>query len=223
MLHHHTLIERGPPLPVALLLFVLAWLVMIAAMMLPSTIPMMRLFASVSSAQPRPARMLTCFIGGYVAVWLAFGAIAFCGDVLVHRIVDRVAPLAAHPWWIAAGTLAIAGAFQFTQLKDHCLRACRLPANVLLRYYRRGGRAAFSLGLRHGLFCTGCCWALMLVGFGAGFAVLWWMAALTALMTYEKIAMRGRVAVPLAGGTLLLWSLLVAAHPAWLPAALAGV
>lgn len=222
-LHHDALIERGPPLGAALALFILAWLVMVAAMMLPSSLPLMRMFAVVSSAQPQPARALGAFLGGYVVVWCAFGIVAFGADVVLHRVVDRIGWLNAHPWFVAGAVLAMAGAFQFTPLKDACLRACRLPANFLLRHYRRGARAAFDLGYRHGLFCLGCCWALMLITFAAGFANLWWMAALAALMTFEKTARRGRAAVPVAGALLLIWSVLVFAHPAWLPWALSGI
>jgi predicted metal-binding membrane protein len=79
-----------------------------------------------------------------------------------------------------------------------------------------------TIGARHGMYCVGCCWALMLVSFAAGFANLWWMAALTALMAYEKLARRGRTAVPIAGVVLLAWSALIFMHPAWLPRALSG-
>jgi predicted metal-binding membrane protein len=223
LLHHDELIERGPPLATALGLFLLAWLVMIAAMMLPTSLPFMRTFAFASANQPRHAAMLLTFIAGYVVVWCAFGAVAFIGDVGLHRTIDRVAWLAAHPWLISGSILALAGAFQFTRLKDACLRACRLPGNFLLRYYARGAKAAFSMGYRHGVFCVGCCWALMLVSFAAGFANLWWMAALTALMVFEKTAYRGRAAVPIAGAILLTWSVLVFAHPWWLPAAFSGI
>ena len=222
-LHHHALIERGPPLGIALGLFLLAWLVMIAAMMLPSALPLLRMFAAVSSNQPGSGRAFAAFVGGYVAVWFAFGALAFAGDVVLHRIVDRSAWLTLHPWMVAGTILAAAGIFQFTPLKEQCLRKCRLPATFLLQHYRRGPRAAFDLGFGHGLFCAGCCWALMLLGFASGFASLWWMAALTALMVYEKTARRGRVAVPIAGAVLLAWSIAVLAHPSWLPPALGGI
>ena len=223
LLHHDALIERGPPLGIALALFLLAWLVMIAAMMLPSSLPLLRMFAFASANQPRPALMFASFIAGYAAVWCIFGAAAFGGDVALHRLVDRVGWLGAHPWFVAGAVLAVAGAFQFTPLKDACLRACRLPANFLVHHYRRGAGPAFELGYRHGLFCAGCCWALMLISFAAGFASLWWMAALTALMVFEKTARRGRAAVPIAGALLLFWSALVFAHPAWLPGPLAGI
>src|SRR6516162_782106 len=90
LVHHHALIERGPPLGIALALFIAAWLVMIAAMMLPSSLPLIRLFALASSAQPHPRLILGAFVAGYAAVWCAFGVAAFGGDVVLHRIVDRV-------------------------------------------------------------------------------------------------------------------------------------
>jgi predicted metal-binding membrane protein len=216
LLHHHTLIERGPPLPVALLLFTIAWLVMIAAMMLPSSLPLIRLFAVTSANQPRPGVAMGCFVAGYAIVWSAFGVLAFCADVGLHRTVDNFPWLSQRPWIIGAAVLALAGGFQFSRLKDQCLRVCRSPANFLMRYYRRGAREALEIGYRHGLFCAGCCWALMLVGFAAGFASLWWMAALTALMIYEKTAAGGRRAVPIAGGVLLSISAVMLLHPPWL-------
>jgi len=216
-LHHDTLIERGPPAAIAFVLFFAAWLLMIVAMMLPSSFAFLRMFSVASANQPQPLRAFAAFVGGYVVVWLIFGVAAFGGDIVVHRTVDRVAWLGAHPWLIAGSVLALAGLFQFSPLKDQCLRACRLPSNFLVRYYRRGVRAAFEMGYRHGLFCAGCCWALMLVSFAAGFAALWWMAALTALMVYEKVATHGRRAVPIAGAVLLVWSALVFIHPPWLP------
>lgn len=222
LLHHDTLIERGPPLAAALALFLLAWLVMIAAMMLPSSLPFMRMYAIASANQPKSGVMIFAFLSGYVLIWCAFGIVAFAGDVALHRTVDRVAWLAQHPWYISGAVLAAAGVFQFTPVKDACLRACRLPSNFLVRYYRRGARAALRMGYRHGLYCVGCCWALMLVSFAAGFANLWWMAALTSLMVFEKIASGGRSAVPIAGVVLLAWSVLVFAHPGWLPQALSG-
>jgi predicted metal-binding membrane protein len=222
LMHHDTLIESGMPIWTALLLFVIAWQAMIVAMMLPSSLPLIRMFAAASANQPRRGAAMAAFLGGYGVVWTAFGVAAFCGDIVVHRLVDRWSWLAAHPWLIAAGVLALAGAFQFATLKDACLTKCRLPATYLLQHYRRGAAAAFTLGRDHGLFCLGCCWALMLVGFAAGFANLWWMAALTALMAYEKIGKWGKKIVPGVGVTLVAWASLIVVHPAWLPPILSG-
>ncbi len=110
--------------------------------------------------------------------------------------------------------LALAGAFQFTPLKDACLDKCRHPAQFLTRYYRRGAGGAFELGARHGAFCVGCCWALMLVLFAAGMASVLWMAALTALMIHEKTRPTGAQAVPVSGVALLAAASIVLAYGA---------
>jgi predicted metal-binding membrane protein len=111
----------------------------------------------------------------------------------------------------------VAGVFQFSDLKERCLTTCRQPGPYLLARYRRGAAAGFRLGAGHGLFCLGCCWALMLVMFAAGVAMLWWMATLTAVMVYEKTGRHGAAATPFVGLALLALAALTVAHPAWLP------
>jgi predicted metal-binding membrane protein len=223
LVHHDTLIEGSLPIWFAFVAFAVAWQAMIIAMMLPSSLPLIRLFAAASADQPRRNFVMASFLVGYAVVWTAFGVVAFGGDVAIHRTVDRWNWLAAHQWLIAAGVLALAGVFQFSSLKDACLTKCRLPGLYLMRHYRRGASAAFALGRDHGLFCVGCCWALMLIGFAAGFASLWWMAALTTLMVYEKTGIYGKTIVPVAGIVLILWAVVVAIHPGWLPQALSGI
>jgi predicted metal-binding membrane protein len=218
LLDHDTLIEGGLPLWAGLGIFLVAWQFMIAAMMLPSSYPLIRLFDTVSANQPWPARARAAFLGGYVAVWTGFGAVAFLGDTVVHWTVDRWGWLAARPWLIAGSTLLLAGVFQFSPLTDRCLRECRNPGMFLLRHYRRGVGEAYRLGRRHGLFCLGCCWALMLVMFAAGVASLWWMATLATVMFYEKVGRAGDRAVPMVGLLLLALAALVFTHPTWLPA-----
>ena len=203
LLHHDTLIEGGPGLWIALPLFLVAWQVMIAAMMLPSSLPLMRLFASASAAQPRPGRAMAGFLGGYAVVWSVFGALAFLFDVGVHAAVDSSPWLSDHDWLLGGSVLALAGAFQFTKLKDACLDKCRHPGHFLIRFYERGTAGGFRLGARHGVFCVGCCWALMLVMFSVGVASLGWMAVLTALMVYEKTQPAGARTVPVTGVSLL--------------------
>jgi predicted metal-binding membrane protein len=199
LLHHDSLLEGGPPFWVAVGVFLLSWQVMVAAMMLPSSLPMVRLFGTVSRQQPRPNVVMAAFLGGYALVWTAFGTAAFFGDLALHRTVDRTPWLASHEWVISAGVLALAGAFQFSKLKDKCLQECRHPGAFLLQHYRRGVGEGFSMGRKHGMFCLGCCWALMLLMFAAGVANLWWMGALGALMFYEKAGRRGEEVTRVAG------------------------
>jgi predicted metal-binding membrane protein len=222
ILHQHGDVAHGPPLWAAALLFVVAWQAMLVAMMLPSSLPLVRLFAAAARRQEHAGRVLAAFFAGYAAVWSVFGLVGFFGDVAVHRLVDESQWLAPRPWLISGGALLVAGAFQFSGLKDRCLQQCRQPGPFLMANYRRGLRGGFRVGRRHGLFCLGCCWALMLVMFGLGLAVLWWMAALTLLMVYEKTGRRGAAVVRPAGVVLLAAAMLQLAHPAWLPEALGG-
>jgi predicted metal-binding membrane protein len=216
-LHHGQLLEGGLPLWAALGLFLLAWQGMVAAMMLPSSLPFVRLFAQASARQPRPRLALAALVSGYASVWTWFGAAAFLGDVLVHELVHSWSWLGAHTQALAAGALGLAGAFQFSSVKDACLRECRNPASHLLRRYRRGVSAAFRIGYGHGLYCLGCCWALMLLGFAVGVASLSWMAVLTLVMVFEKTGRGGdRGAGPI-GLALLALAVLVLVVPGAAP------
>ena len=216
LLHHDALlVGDGPPLAVAALVALLAWQLMIAAMMLPSSLPLVRLYARASERAPRRRTSMAAFIGGYAAVWSAFGLAAFGADTALHAAVDASPWLERHDWWIGGSVLALAGAFQFTSLKDACLDKCRHPGQFLMRYYERGPRGGFRLGARHGLFCVGCCWALMLVMFAAGVASLLWMALLTAVMIHEKTRPLGARAVPVTGVALLGAASVVLAYSAY--------
>jgi predicted metal-binding membrane protein len=217
-LHHDRLIERGnTPLWVAFVLFLLGWQVMIAAMMLPSSLPLIQLFQRASASQRRARFAQIAFLSGYVAVWTAFGALAFLGDIGIHRAVDRVWWLHDRSYLIGGAVLLLAGAFQFSGLKEKCLDQCRHPGAYLLLHYGQGVGAAFRLGRGHGLFCLGCCWALMLVSFAAGIANLAWMAVLTLLMVFEKTGKGGNRAAEPVGFGLIALGVLVLWDPGWLP------
>jgi predicted metal-binding membrane protein len=203
LLHHDVLIEHGPGAAAGFALFVLAWQVMIVAMMLPSSLPLVRLFSRASAGQARPRAAMAGFLGGYALVWSAFGALAFGLDLALHAAVDANTELRSHDWLIGGSVLALAGAFQFTSLKDACLDTCRHPAQFMLRFYERGVAGGLRLGARHGAYCVGCCWALMLVMFAAGVASLVCMALLTAIMVHEKTQPAGRRAVSVTGVALL--------------------
>ena len=202
-LHHDSLLQGGSGFGPALLLFLVGWQVMVAAMMLPSSLPLVRMFAAASVGAPDRRTALAAFLGAYALVWSAFGLLAFTGDAALHAAVAASPWLERHDWAVAPSVLLLAGAFQFTALKDACLRACRHPASFMHRHYRRGVGGGFRLGLRHAAFGVGCCWALMLVMFAVGTASLIWMAVLTALMVHEKTRPSGARTVPLTGAVLL--------------------
>lgn len=202
LLHHHALIEGGPPLWIATPLFLVAWQLMIAAMMLPASVPAILVFNVGTAVAPRPRRDLAAFLGSYAFVWTIFGLLAFTGDVVLHHIVDATPWLAARPWLIEASVVAFAGAYQFTPFKRRTLAACRHPASAAAT--SPAGRGSFQLGLDHGLACLGSSGALMLLMFAEGFANLWWMLALTAVMVYEATGRFGqRAAVAVGVGVLV--------------------
>lgn len=204
LIDHDAILHQGsPPSLVDFLLFFAAWQVMTAAMMLPSSIPMMNLFTQISSGQKHARWVFVAFFAAYFVVWTGFAVAAIGLDSQIHALVDRWAWLAAHPRLIGGVLLALAGLFQFSALKERCLRECRTPKGFLWRYYRQGVGPAWRLGIRHGLFCLGCCWALMLVMFGVGVGSLFWLTVLTGTMVIEKTTRWGRRLVPAVGVGLL--------------------
>jgi predicted metal-binding membrane protein len=200
--------------PLAVSVFLVTWQLMTAAMMLPTSLPMIRAFAVPARAQARPVAVMGAFLAGYFAVWTAFAALALAGDAVVHWLVDRSTWLADRPWLISGGVIAGAGAFQFSPIKERCLAECRSPVQFLWRHYRPGVANAWRLGLRHGMFCLGCCWALMLLMFAVGVGSLAWMAALTGIMVVEKTSRFGRRLVPVVGVALLIWGAFTLLPPA---------
>ncbi|KUZ63881.1 hypothetical protein WI38_32385 [Burkholderia ubonensis] len=190
-----------------------AWTLMILAMMLPTTLSLFNAFARVVAGRPDRARLIALVALGYVAAWSGFGLLAHALHALLLAGVAHVPALAWRGWLIGAAVFALAGAFQFSALKTRCLERCRTPLSFVISHWR--GRApqrhAFALGGRHGLFCIGCCWALMLMMFVVGAGSLGWMLALAAAMAIEKNAAWGRrITAPL-GFALLGGAVLIAA------------
>lgn len=214
--HHYLLHDSGLPWLVALAIFLLCWQVMTVAMMLPSSMPMIQLVILAGRKQARPVAVPLAFLVGYAVIWTAFAVGAFLGDTGVHRLVDLWSWLAAHSWLVGTVTFAIAGLFQFSPLKERCLDMCRTPLGFFLHSYRKGVGAAWHLGLRHGGYCLGCCWALMLVMFGMGVGSLGAMVLLSGAMVIEKAVPGGKRLSPIIGVILLLLAALWLAHPAWL-------
>jgi predicted metal-binding membrane protein len=199
------------PLALRLPAFVVGWTLMTVAMMLPSSLPLVNLFRRLVASRPDANGLLARLLVGYLAVWAAFGLAAYLGDALLHAAVAAAPGVA---WLVAPAVVLAAGAYQFTPLKHACLERCRSPYSFLVEHWRgrRAGRDALRLGVRHGLFCLGCCWTLMLLLFAVGGMNVAWMLGLGALMAAERATRWGQVLTRPLGFSLLAWGVLQVAR-----------
>ncbi len=204
----------GPDLG-ALGWFVGVWIVMMAAMMLPAVSPTVALYARMTRERGL-ARPLT-FASGYLVVWGAAGVAAYGLFALGKHVLG--ADLAWHSGgrWLAGGLLAAAALYELTPLKDVCLGKCRSPFGFLMGSWRDGARGALGMGAKHGAWCLGCCWALMVALFALGVMSLVWMAVVAALITVEKVLPWRRVAVWATTAILLALAVGVLAAPGSIP------
>lgn len=187
--------------------FMVAWLAMMTAMMFPAVSPIVKLYGHAAAAGR--VASLPFFVAGYIAVWTSVGLPAY---VAWRALVDPIAE--ARPWAgrLAGAVLLVAAVWQLTPLKSMCLRHCRSPISFFLRFGANVARplGALHMGATHGLFCLGCCWALMAVLIAVGTMNLAWMAALALVIVIEKNAPVGEraatvaAAVFSAGGLVLL-------------------
>ena len=195
--------------------FLGVWVVMMAAMMFPSVSPTVALYARMAHRRRSAAPLV--FAAGYLVTWTAAGLLAYGAFALGREVLG--APLA---WdrggrWLAGATLAAAAVYELTPLKDMCLTKCRSPLAFLLGSWRDGLRGAFELGARHGAWCVGCCWALMLSLFALGVMSIVWMAAVAGVIALEKLLPWRRVATYGTAAALVLLGALLLAAPAAVP------
>ena len=193
-LGHEALGDAGGGGVAATGLFVGGWTLMTVAMMLPTTWPLLVTFRALVGRRRQPALLVVLVGVGYVVTWAAVGLGLHSFDRLVHAVVAAVPWLAERSGLVAAGTVLVAGLYQFAPLKYRCLDECRSPLGFVMNHWRGVSerRESFLLGVRHGLFCVGCCWSLMLLMFAVGMGSLAWMFALGALMATEKNVTWGR-------------------------------
>ena len=177
-----------------LLLLWLMWAVMMAAMMLPSAAPLLLLYDGVLRRRPesgRAAIQVYAMGAGYLLVWMTFslGATVLQRVLSVMLILD---PMMEMPDRAAIGaTLLLAGAYQLTPWKAACLSQCRSPLSFVMRRWREGVSGAVRMGVEHGAYCLGCCWALMLLLFAGGVMNLAVIVGLTAIVLLEKLTRPG--------------------------------
>jgi predicted metal-binding membrane protein len=182
------------PLPLEASLFAAGWVLMIIAMMLPSSVPLVMMFGLLVRRRRRSGELVALLLAGYLVVWAAFGLAAWVLDRWIHTAVDALPWLAAHPQLIIGTTLMVAGLWQFSPLRDRCLDECRSPLGFVMNRWRGVSerREAFAMGIAHGAFCVGCCWSLMLVMFGVGLANVAAMLVFGGLTAVEKNLPSGR-------------------------------
>ena len=192
----------------SLLPLFLMWAVMMIAMMLPSAAPMLLTFAAVARNRrraDRPYVPVSVFAAGYIAIWCVFSVAAALGQWLLHRAALLSPTMASSSAALAGILLLAAGLFQFTALKRSCLTRCRAPLEFIMTRWREGRLGAFAMGVEHGAFCTGCCWALMALLFVLGVMNILWIALLTILVALEKMLPRAKWFSAASGIALVGW------------------
>jgi predicted metal-binding membrane protein len=194
----------APPwtLGYAALIF-LMWAIMMVAMMLPSAAPTILLVTAL--ARDRIAPVAIPFACGYVLVWTGFSLAATALQFGLDRAGVLSGTMATSSAALAGVVLIVAGAYQWTPLKQACLRHCRSPLAFLLGRWRKGAWGAVTNGMRHGLFCLGCCWMLMVLLFVGGLMNLLWIAALALLVLIEKTLPWGGRTSRATGAALVVW------------------
>ena len=193
----------------------LMWAVMMTAMMVPTAAPMILLFATVNRRrreQQGPFVPTAVFLSGYIVVWSGFAVAATVGNWALHVNSLLSTMMGASTSAYLGGALLIAaGLFQWSRLKYACLSRCRSPLGFLMSDWREGSWGALNMGLRHGIYCVGCCWLLMGLLFVLGVMNLLWIAALAGFVLLEKVAPGGSKLSRATGVLLLAWGAVMAA------------
>jgi predicted metal-binding membrane protein len=184
------------------------WTVMMVSMMTPSTMPMILMYARVgryAESTGTPLVATVWFVAGYFLVWVAFALLATLVQWALGRTALLDSAMASTSNILGGLVFVAAGSYQWTRLKDVCLTQCQMPFAFLMHHggFRRDVPGCLLLGLRHGAYCLGCCWALMVLLFVGGVMNLLWIAVLSLLIFLEKVTFLGRQIAPLAGIVLI--------------------
>jgi predicted metal-binding membrane protein len=205
-----------------LVAFVVAWAVMMAAMMFPAAAPMILLFRSIATQRQASGGTFVptwIFVAGYLLVWTAIGAITWVVVQVLSDAAGRLGAVERVTWGPAALGVVLVGAglYQLTPLKRLCLDHCRSPLAFVMSHWHKGRLGALRMGLTHGAYCLGCCWALFAVLVAAGVMSLAWMLLLTLVVFAEKVLPYGRRAAHGVGVAFLVLGVLVAAGRVTMP------
>jgi len=194
---------------------VVMWMVMMVAMMIPAAAPMILTFATVHrrrTDEGKPGVATAIFALGYLLVWGVFSIAAAAGQAVLHAQALLSTEMAAATPMFAGALLVAAGVFQWTPLKRACLSTCRSPLSFLMSRWREGRAGSLVMGVHHGLYCLGCCWALMGLLFVAGVMNLLWVAGIAIIVLIEKVTPRGDLFARLAGVVLAAAGMVLAAR-----------
>jgi predicted metal-binding membrane protein len=195
--------------------FLGVWVVMMAAMMLPSVSPTVALYSRMTRRRAPLAPLV--FASGYLLTWSGAGVLAFgISDLAGNLLGDELAWSSAGRW-VAGAILLAAALYELTPLKDVCLGKCRSPLGFLLGSWRGGLAGALQMGIRHGAWCVGCCWALMAALFALGVMSIAWMAFVAALIAAEKTLPWRRTATYGTAAILLVLGVLLFTAPDVIP------
>jgi len=179
------------------------WIIMMIAMMLPSAAPMIFTYKKTTNKSDQRWQ-IWYFVTAYIIIWTFFSALATGGQWLLQHN-GLVSPmLVSNSAAVTGSLLLLAGIFQFTPLKRTCLAKCRTPFGFLMSEWRDGNYGAWVMGIKHGIICLGCCWALMLLLFAGGVMNLAWVAVLALAVSIEKLVPHGEKLAQLFGGVLIV-------------------
>jgi predicted metal-binding membrane protein len=221
---------QGGPMPITMampqphgwtavdfLLMLVMWDVMMVAMMTPAVTPVVLLVAAVNRQRAGGVgggMSIAAFVAGYLLAWTGFSLAATLAQWGLHDQALLSNAMGKVGGWLGPALLVAAGLYQLTPAKGLCIRHCRSPLQFLMTSWRPGPRGGLVMGLRHGLYCVGCCWALMALLFVAGIMNILWIAGLAALVLIEKLSGPGVWVGRLVGVLLIAWGVWLA----WLAA-----
>jgi predicted metal-binding membrane protein len=199
--------------------FTVSWVVMMAAMMFPSVAPFVAIYAGLQDdrrarGMSAPAGATSLLVAGYLAAWTAAGLAAYGLLIAGREIAGGRLAWDAGGRWVAVAVLAAAAAYEFTPLKDACLTRCRGPLAYMLSSWHDGRAGALRMGIGHGAWCIGCCWALMAALFALGVMSVTWMVVVALLIAAEKLLPWRRAATAGVAAALLVLAVGVAVYPA---------
>jgi predicted metal-binding membrane protein len=203
--------DAGPGSPLGTFgFFITTWVVMMAAMMFPSVAPMVNMYVNIQRGRRRRSQSAP-------VVWSTAGALAYAGTRVAARLGGSLIGWSHGGRWVAGGIILLAAGYELTPLKQVCLSHCRSPISFILGSWRGGRTGALQMGLRHGAWCLGCCWALMAALFALGVMSLAWMSVIGALIAIEKLLPWRRVGMAITTIVLLVLAVGVAFVPEHVP------